>query len=184
MRLRFSVFAAATAAAALAFAPAAAEEIVRDPNLIAAMEIQGVTLATPIEEAYDHLVSLGYTADGINSYEDWTVGGLDMVRGSYADPEGESWFSLGRAHGHLVHIAETFNRPRNHFDTDAELDAVQSHFGVAADDPNCRVNDAKTGTCRIADALVDANFVYGITAFPALIQRYASRNHELKDSLQ
>lgn len=165
-----------------ALTPAAAEEIVREPDLIAAMPIQGVTLATPPEEAFNHFMSLGYDAGDIETYADWEGTGLNLVRGATSDPDGESWITLQRANGHLVNIAETFSRPRDPFDTRSEIGAAQNHFGVAADDPKCRVNDAGTGTCRVADAQENANFVYGMTAFPVQLQRYATRNRELGDA--
>ncbi|MEO1243334.1 MAG: hypothetical protein AAFX54_15605 [Pseudomonadota bacterium] len=168
----------------VAGATARAEEIVRDPALIETMPIQGVTLAMTPEDAFNHLYALGYRAGDITIYSEWGEGGLDLVRGEPISPEGETWMSIGRARGRLAHISETYNRPRQHFDTQAEIEAVQDHFGVARDHPKCYVNDHGTGVCRVADAQEDANLVFGINAFPTMIMRYASRNKELTETLE
>ncbi|MEM9617435.1 MAG: hypothetical protein AAF936_05685 [Pseudomonadota bacterium] len=164
-------------------ATARAEEIVRDPALIETMPIQGVTLGTPLEDAFNHLYAHGYRAGDIATYSEWLGSGLELVRGDYSSPDGESRIALSRANGHLVNISETFNRPRQKFDTHAEIQAIQDHFGIGPDDPNCRVNDHGTGACRVADAAEAANLVFGVNAFPTMILRYASRNKELKDAL-
>lgn len=164
-------------------ATARAAEIVRDPALIETMPIQGVTLGTPPEDAFNHLYALGYRAGDIATYAEWSGSGLELVRGDYSSPDGESRIGLSRANGHLVNISETYNRPRNRFDTHAEIQAIQDHFGIGRDDPNCHVNDHDTGACRVADAAESANLVFGINAFPTMILRYASRNKELKDAL-
>lgn len=164
-------------------ATARAEEIVRDPALIETMPIQGVTLGTPLEDAFNHLYALGYRAGDITTYSEWLGSGLELVRGDYSSPDGESRIALSRANGHLVNISETFNRPRQKFDTHAEIQTIQNHFGIGPDDPKCRVNDHGTGACRVADAAEAANLVFGINAFPTMILRYASRNKELKDAL-
>ena len=177
---RVRVLAAASALALAAVSQASAAEIVRDAGVIATMPIQGVTLDTPVEEAFGHLTGLGYHANGIETYADWSQSGIEMVRGSYTTDEGESHVILQRANGHLVNIAETWNRPRNPFDTDAEMDAVRNHFAASAEE--CPVNAARTGACRVGDAEEDANLVYGVNAYPAMLLRYASRNHELKDA--
>lgn len=164
---------------------ARAAEIVRDPGLIETMPVQGVTLAMTPREAFDHLLAKGYNAGPITTFEEWNTGGLNLVFGDFSAPEGRSEITLARARAgdRLVNISETFNRPQQKFDTHAEIQAVQNHFGIPADNPKCFVNDADTGTCRVADAEENANHAYGLSAFPTMILRYATRNSELKDSL-
>ena len=100
------------------------------------------------------------------------------------DGIGRSEISLSRAKlgDRLVNISETLNQPPGKIDSQAEIEAVRSHFGIPPDDPECQVNEHGTGTCRVADAAEDANHAYGINAFPTMILRYATRNKELKDS--
>ncbi len=168
----------------LAAASARAAEIVRDPGLIETMPVQGVTLAMTPKEAFDHLIAKGYRAGDITTFEQWDTGGLNLVLGDFSAPEGRSEISLSRARtgDRLVNISETFNRPQERFDTNGEIGAMRDHFGIAADDPKCRLNDAGGGTCRVADAAENANHAYGLTALPTMILRYATRNKELKDS--
>lgn len=164
-------------------APAAAAPIVRDADLIATMPIHEVTLATPVEEAFNHLYEIGFRTDGVETYADWTTSGIEMVRGAASAPEGFSTLVLQRANGHIVNIAETWNRPQQRFDLNAEIGALQNHFGLAADEHDCHVNATGTGGgCRIGDAHPDADLVYGLSAFPTMLMRYATRNHELKDA--
>jgi len=163
---------------------ARAEEIVRDPGLIESMPIQGVTLAMTPKEAFDQLTAMGYRAGDIATYDDWDTGGLNLVLGDFGAPDGRSEISLSRAKSgeRLVNISETLNRPQAKLDPRAEIQAIQNHFGIAPDVPNCQVNEHNTGTCRVADAAEDANHAYGINAFPTMILRYATRNKELKDT--
>lgn len=159
--------------------------IVRDAALIETMEIQGVSLAMTPQDAFNHLWAEGYRASGIASFDDWQSGGVNLVRGDFSAPEGRSEITLQRLQtgARLVHISETFNRPREKFDTAAEIGAAQDHFGIADDDKECRVADSGSGSCRVADNAEDDHLVYGITALPTMIMRYASRSKELKDAM-
>ena len=161
-----------------------AAEIVRDAALIESMPVQGGTLSMTDEEAFNHFTSLGYTAHGVATYADWTTGGLNMVLGDHTTPEGRSEISMSRTRaGRLVNLSDTFNRPRQKFDAGAEIAAMRSHFGIAADDPKCKANAHGSGNCRVADAEENANTVYGLSVMSStMIIRYATRNHELKDS--
>ena len=159
---------------------AAAADLVRDAGQIATISIQGVSLDDTPREAFEHLTLLGYGAGGIETFADWDEGGIEMVRGTYSDAEGESRVTLMRAGRRLVNIMESFNRPRAPFDSEAEMNAVRSHFGITEDDANCQLNAARSGVCRVADAEEEENLVYGISVFPTMIQRYATRTHDLK----
>ena len=163
---------------------AEAGEIVRDPALISSMPIRGVTLDMTPREAFEHLIAMGYNAGNVTSYDEWDTGGLNLVLGDFGAPEGRSEISLSRtAVGErLVNISETLNVPPGQIDSHAEINAIRAHFGIAADDPNCHVNEHDTGACRVGDAAENANHAYGINAFPTMILRYATRNHEMKDS--
>lgn len=174
----------ALAGLVLAAAPAHAERIIRDPAQISSMPIQGVTLSMTPEQAFNHLTSLGYRSQGIPTYADWTTGGISMVLGDFSAPEGRSEVTLSRTRSNdrLVNISETFNRPRQRFDTAAEMSAMQAHFSIGADEPDCRMGAGGGGTCRVAESEENTNHVYGLTALPTMLMRYATRNHELKDS--
>lgn len=163
---------------------AQAAQIIRATALIESMPIQGVTLSMTDEEAFNQLTAIGYTANGVPSFADWTTSAISMVRGAATTPEGLSEISLSRTtEGRIVNISETFNRPRNRFDADAEVQAMRDHFGIPADDPDCKANEHGSGSCRVADAAEDDNAVYGLTVMTTMIMRYASRNKELKDSI-
>lgn len=170
--------------AALAAAPLHAKVIVRDEALIATMPIEGVTLSMTPEEAFNRLKSRGYTSQGIPTYDAWTTGGISMVWGTYGGPEGYSEITISRtkSNDRIIEITETFNRPRQPFDVGAEIGAMQNHFSIPSDDPDCHVARGGAGACRVADAEEDENHVYGLTAMPAMIQRYASRKKEYLDS--
>lgn len=187
MRIRTACigFAGAAILAAAATAPAAAERIIRDAAQIASMPIQGVTLSMTPKEAFEELAARGYTSQGVPTYEAWTTGGISMVWGTYGGPEGFSEIVISRTrdNSRIISLSETFNRTGRQFDTAAEISAMQSHFGIGADEPDCRMGPSgRGGTCRVAEAEENTNHVYGLTAMPTMIQRYATRQHELQDS--
>ncbi|MEZ5999085.1 MAG: hypothetical protein R3B98_10360 [Hyphomonas sp.] len=162
-----------------------AEPIVRDPGLLETLSIEGISLATPPEEAFDALAAAGYSANGVAAYDAWTHGSLEMVRGVYGAPSGYSSVTIGRADGHLAMITQTLNKPG--IDVAAKIGSVQSHLGIAADEHDCRVNSAGTsGSCQASDAAEpDAETVkFSMTAMPMMIMQSVSRPRELVDTLQ
>ncbi|MGD2133638.1 MAG: hypothetical protein PVI23_12660 [Maricaulaceae bacterium] len=170
------------AALTVAASPAFADDIVRDAALIETVEIEGVTLAMSPQEALEHLLASGYSAGDITSFDAWDGYNISLVRGSYTEPQGESWVSLDRRGGRLVAISESFNRTRGDlFEPDEEIGAVQSHFSIAADDPKCHVNDFNTGSCEVRDAAddEDVDLVFSMTAQATMIMRSASRTQQL-----
>lgn len=167
-------------------APIRAAELVRSASQIEAIQIQGVTLATPPKEAYERLLAAGYRAGKVKTYADWKGRELALERGGPGAPEGESWITLARHKGQLTQITEQTNQPRNRFDAVAEIGAVQRHFGISRDDRKCRANAHGTGHCRVQDATKtgDVDLVFGIQVLSITMNRYATRKKAYKESLQ
>lgn len=164
---------------------AKAAEIVRDAALIESMPVQGATLSMSDEDVFNHFTAMGYSAHGVATFADWTTSGINMVRGDFSAPEGRSEISISRTRaGRLVNLSETFNRPKQKFDAAAEVQAMRDHFGIAADNPKCKANEHGSGSCRVGDAEENANNAYGLSIMSgAMVIRYATRNHELKDGM-
>ena len=164
-------------------APAAAGEVIRDAASIESFTFEGISLGTPPADALDILLANGYEAGDITSGDQWDTPGVNLVRGSYTLPIGESWITLQRREGRLVQISQTFNRTRGDlFDPAEEIGVMQSHFGIAADDPDCRANEQNAGgSCSIQDAeeLSDAEIGVGMTATATMITRAATRPKHL-----
>jgi hypothetical protein len=163
-----------------------AAELVRDASLIETIAIQGVTLATPPKEAVERLLAAGYKAGPSKRYEDWKDPGIQFARGAPGAPEGESWVTLTRFKGRLIEITEMTNKPKQRFDATAEIGAVQSHFGIGADDRKCRANGKGAGHCRVQDATKpeDVNLVFGVQVLSITMNRYATRKKDMKESLK
>ena len=175
----------AAAAAIGVVSSAQAEPIIRDASLFETLPIEGVSLSTPPEEAFDLLFANGYRAGDIETYEAWGKGSLEFVRGDYSGPEGVSSITLGRADGRLAFVSQSLNR--RGIDVSAEIGAVQSHFGIGADEHDCRVNAAGTaGSCELRDAeeAASATMQFTMTALPTMILRSVSRPQELVETLQ
>ncbi len=166
-------------------AAAHAEPIVRNASLFETLSIEGVSLATTPREAFDTLYANGYTAGDITAYEDWDHGSINMVRGEYGGPEGYSSINLGRADGHLALISQSLNS--RGIDAASEIGAVQSHFGIADDEPDCRMNGAGTsGSCQVRDSedRAAAKMIFTMTAQSTMILRSVSRPQELVKTLE
>ncbi len=162
-----------------------AAPLIRGAALFESLSMEGVSLAMSPRDAFDLLHANGYTSGAITSYEDWGEGSLNLVRGSYGGPEGYSSITLGRADDRLALISESLNRPG--IDVGAEISSVQSHFGIGADEVDCRLNTAGTGgSCAVRDAEEpDAvTMKFTMTAQSMMILRSVSRPKELKKTLE
>ncbi len=150
---------------------ALAGPIVRGASFFETLPIEGVSLSTPPREAFDILRADGYTAGEVTRYEDWTEGSLNLVRGVFGGPEGQSSITLGRADGRLVLISQSLNRR-----------------GIdAADETDCRMNSAGTsGACAARDAEepAAATMKFTMTAQSMMILRSVSRPKDLKKTLE
>jgi len=175
----------AAAVATFSVSAAQAGPIIRNASLFETLAIEGVSLATPPEDAFNLLYANGYSAGGITTYAQWTERSLNMVRGNYGGPQGQSSVTLGRADDRLAMITQSLNRQG--IDAAAEISAVQSHFGIAANEPDCKMNNAGTGgSCQLRD-LADpaaATMKFSMTALPTMILRSVSRPQELVKTLQ
>ncbi len=182
---RFAMALLAAVAAISAAFSALAGPLTRDASFFETLPIEGVSLSTPPREAFDILYANGYTAGEVTAYEDWTHGSLNLVRGTYGGPEGQSSITLGRADGRLALISQSLNR--RGIDANAEIASVQSHFGVAADEPDCRMNRAGTsGACQVRDTedRGAATMIFTMTAQSTMILRSVSRPKDLKKTLE
>ena len=173
------------AVAAFIGATAHAAPIIRSASLFETHSIEGVNLSTPPRDAFDILIAAGYSAGDVTAYDDWGKGSLNLVRGVYGGPGGHSSVVLGRANGRLAMITQTFNG--RGVDVNAELSAVQNHFGVAADEQDCKMNSAGvTASCELRDADDPAavTMKFSMTAQSVMILRAISRPQELKETLE
>jgi len=161
-----------------------AAPIIRNASLFETHAIEGVSLGMSPQEAFTLLYTNGYRAGDITTYEEWTEGSINLVRGTYGGPEGQSSVNLGRADGRLALISQSLNRPG--IDVAAEIGAAQSHFGIAADEKDCKVNTTGTGgSCQVRDAeeRADATMIFTMTVQPTMILRSISRPKELVNTL-
>ena len=175
----------AAAVAFCAVSNAQAAPIVRSASLFETLSIEGVSLSTAPRDAFNILQANGYTANGIATFDDWGKGSLSMVRGNYGGPEGQSEVTLGRADGRLAMITETLNR--RGIDAVAEIGNVQSHFGIAADEPDCKLNNAGTaGSCQVRDHAdgASATTLFTMSVLSTMILRSVSRPKELAKTLE
>ena len=175
----------AVAVAISMFSAAQAAPIIRSASLFETHAIEGVSLSTDPRDAFDILIAAGYSAGDVTAYDDWAKGSLNLVRGVYGGPGGHSSVVLGRANGRLALITQTFNG--RGVDVDAELSAVQNHFGIAADEQDCKMNAAGvTASCELRDADDPAavTMKFSMTAQSVMILRAISRPQELKETLE
>ena len=163
---------------------ASAAPIIRDAAMFETFAIEGVGLDMAPEDAFNLLIANGYAAGPVTTYADWGAGSLNFERGSYSGPEGISSVTLGRAHGRLALISQSLNRPG--IDFNGEMSNAQSHFTVAGDETDCRVNRSGTsGSCSIRDAEIpdDVTMKYTMTAMPTMIMRSISRPKDLLETM-
>lgn len=163
---------------------ASAAPLIRDAATFETVTIEDVTLSMTPETAFDTLIAAGYAAATITEYEDWQHGSIEFVRGSYGGPNGLSSVTLGRADEQLVFVTQSLNKPG--IDVVAEIGAMQSHFGIASDEVDCRVNRTGTGgSCAVRDAETpdDVTMKFTMTAQSMMILQSVSRPKQLKDTL-
>jgi len=161
-----------------------AAPLIRDAASFETVTIEGVNLATTPEDAFNALIAAGYQAGPIEEFEDWEYGTIEFVRGSYGGPDGLSSITLGRADGMLVFLTQSLNKPG--IDVAAEIGAMQTHFGIASDETDCRVNRSGTGgSCAVRDQERpdDVTMKFTMTAQTMMILRSVSRPKKLKDTL-
>ena len=182
--VRFPRLALAMLAAGASHLSANAAPLIRDAATFENFAIQGVSLDMAPEDAFDLLMAAGYAAGPITEYEDWGAGSLNFVRGSYSAPTGVSSLTIGRAHGRLAFISETLNKPG--IDVGGEMNNAQSHFGIGADEPDCRLNRSATGgSCAVRDAEEpnDATMKLTMSVQSTMILRSISRPQDLQETL-
>ncbi|MEM9014823.1 MAG: hypothetical protein AAGB02_06915 [Pseudomonadota bacterium] len=168
-----------------AMTTAQAEPLIRDAALFESFPIEGVSLSTLPEDAFNELIANGYGAGNVETYEQWGEGSLNLVRGAYGSPDGYSSVTIGRADGRLAFITQSLNKAG--IDASAEIDAAQTHFGVDPDAPDCRMNAAGTsGACELRDAEApDAvTMKFTMTAMATMILRSISRPKDLAKTLE
>lgn len=162
-----------------------AAPLIRDVSTFETAEIESLSLSMTPEEAFNMLVADGYRAGDITRYEDWHHGSIEFVRGSYGGPDGVSSISLGRADGRLALISQSLNKPG--IDVVAEIGAMQTHFGIATDETDCRVNRSGTGgSCAVRDAEIpdDVSMKFTMTAQSMMILRSVSRPKDLLKTME
>lgn len=154
-----------------------AAQLVRSPELVGTYPVQGVELGMSPRQAFDHLVSLGYRAGDIASYDAWRSDGIEFVRGAPREAEGESRVAFSRANGRLTGITETWSRPGNRFSAPRLIDEARRHFGIPEEDPGCRALGEFTGNCRVQDAEdpEQVDLVFGLEILPGMLIRYIER---------
>lgn len=178
-RLMVAVIAAASVQLSAHAAP-----LIRDSATFETFDIQGVSLDMAPEDAFDLLVANGYAAGPIADYADWGAGALNFERGSYSGPNGISSVTLGRAHGRLALISESVNKPG--IDVGGEISNAQTHFGIASDETDCRLNRSGIGgSCAVRDADVpdDVTMKYTMSVQSTMILRSISRPKDLKETM-
>ncbi len=164
---------------------ASAAPLIRDSSKFESAEIEGISLSTLPEDAFNALLAEGYQAGDITRYEDWHHGSIEFVRGSYGGPNGMSSISLGRSDGNLAFISQSLNKPG--IDVGAEIGAMQIHFGIEGDETDCRVNRSGTGgSCAVRNAEVpdDVTMKFTMTAQSMMILRSVSRPKAIIDTLE
>ena len=171
--------------AALAMAgivlPLDAAVLVRDVQLVATMPIHGITFETTPRDAFERLRALGFEAGDIQTFDDWKTDGLELVRGTYGGPEGESRILLLRKDGRVTGISESWNRPRDHFNAFELVEDARRHFSIPEDERECRATSATSGRCRVQDRddPGEVDFVYGLQVLPGMLIRYLESKKSL-----
>lgn len=140
----------------------ASADVVRSHALIRSILIQGVNLSMTPRQAFETLIKRGYSAGGINSFEDWRSGSIQMVRGGPDDPRGESFVALGRKSGQLINISEDTNkRSGERIDYQAEIADLRQHLGIPEGESSCIANNDKgAGLCSVSDGNSQRPFAF------------------------
>ncbi len=129
-----------------------AETLVRSTSQLELIPVQGITLGITPREAFKTLLSAGFKAGNLRSYEDWESDGVEFVRGVYGSPNGHSSVSFSRRGERIITISETFNSPGKPIDAIAAIDSVRKQLGIPEDSKKCKTTAAHLGLCEVQDA--------------------------------
>ncbi|MEJ2156973.1 MAG: hypothetical protein P8X96_16680 [Desulfobacteraceae bacterium] len=132
--------------------PATAEVLVRSTAKIEQLSVQGITLAMTPKEAFETLLSTGFKAGDLHTYEDWDSDGVEFVRGQYGSPSGYSSVSFSRQGDRIVAISETFNSPGKPIDAKAAIEAVREQLSIPEDSNKCKTTASHSGLCEVRDS--------------------------------
>lgn len=132
--------------------PLAAEVLVRSTTQLEQLPVQGIRLSMNPEKAFETLLSAGFNAGGLPTYEDWESDGVEFVRGQYGSPNGHSSVSFSRRGERIIAISETFYSPGKPIDAQAAIETVREQLSIQTDSKKCRVTAARTGLCEVQDS--------------------------------
>ncbi len=132
--------------------PLAAETLVRSTSQLEQIPVQGITLGMTSKKAFNTLLSSGFKAGNLRSYEDWESDGIEFVRGEYGSPNGHSSVSFSRRGERIITITETFNSPGKPIDAITAIDSVREQLGIPEDSKKCKTMAAHSGLCEVRDA--------------------------------
>lgn len=164
---------------------AAAAPILRDATLIETYEVEGISLSTPPEQAFDLLKSRGYDTGEVATFDQWgPSAGLTFFLGDYSKGDVSS-ITLAQFEGRLIQITESLNR--RGIDYKAAVNGARSHFNVTTDEIHCRLNAAETGGgCQVRDSdesdLITAQLT--MTAVANMRTQSLSRPQDLRASVR
>jgi hypothetical protein len=132
--------------------PLAAEVLVRSTTQLEQLPVQGITLSMIPKEAFETLLSAGFKAGDLRTYEDWESDGVEFVRGQYGNPNGHSSVSFSRRGERIVAISETFNSPGKPIDAQAAIETVREQLSIQEDSNKCRSTATHSGLCEVQDS--------------------------------
>ncbi len=132
--------------------PLSAEPLVRSSSQLEQVSVQGITLSMTPKKAFETLLSAGFKAGNLHSYEDWDSDGVEFVRGQYGSSSGHSSVTFSRRGMRIYYISETFNSPGNPIDAVTAIDKLREQLGIPADSEKCKTVTAHSGLCEVEDA--------------------------------
>lgn len=132
--------------------PLAAELLVRSTTQLEQLPVQGITLEMTPRKAFETLLSSGFKAGNLSTYEDWDSDGVEFVRGKYGSPNGHSSVSFSRRGDRIITISETFNSPGKPIDAQAAIEAVRQQLSIRADSNKCKTTATYLGLCEVQDS--------------------------------
>ncbi|MGD2015477.1 MAG: hypothetical protein PVI94_17510 [Desulfobacterales bacterium] len=132
--------------------PLAAEILVRSTTQLEQLPVQGITLSMVPKEAFETLLSAGFKAGDLRTYEDWKSDGVEFVRGRYGSPNGHSSVSFSRRGERIITISETFHSPGNPIDAQAAIKSVREQLSIQEDSNKCRATATHSGLCEVQDS--------------------------------
>lgn len=162
-----------------------AAPIIRDAALIETYEVEGISLSTPPEDAFNLLKSRGYDTGEVATFDQWgSSAGLNFFLGDYGLGDVSS-ITLSQYDGRLIQISESLNR--RGIDYKGAVNGARSHFNVTTDEIHCRLNAAETGGgCQVRDSddpeQITAQLT--MTAVSNMRMQSVSRPQDLRDSVR